>query len=46
MAVQSACLQIHQKEREIVKHVTCRNRLVEFDRIEQDRLVFDQDDIT
>ena len=45
MAVQSACPRIHQQKREIVKHVTGCDRIVEFDRIEQDRLIFDQDNI-
>ena len=45
MAPQSARPQIHQKKREIVKHVARRDRLVEFDRIKQDRPVFDQDDV-
>ena len=45
MAPQSARPQVHQKKTEIVKHVACRDRLVEFDRIKQDGPVFDQDDI-
>src|SRR2546430_15398074 len=45
MAVQCACPQIHQKKRKIIKHVACRDRLVEFDRIEQDRPIFDQGDV-
>src|SRR5207302_2545504 len=45
MALQSACPQIHQKKGEIVKHVARGDRLIEFDRIEQDRPVFDQDDV-
>src|ERR1700730_12368310 len=45
MALQSACPQIHKKKREMVKHVARRDRLVEFDRIEQDRPVLDQHDV-
>src|ERR1700730_13693608 len=45
MALQSACPQIHQKKREIVKHVARGDRLIEFDRIEQERPVLDQHDV-
>ena len=45
MAPQFTCPQIHQKKTEIVKHVARRDRLVEFDRIKQDRPVFDQHDV-
>src|SRR5450631_249860 len=45
MAIQSASPQIHQKKSEIIEHVARRERLVEFDRVEQHWPVFDQDDI-
>ena len=45
MAMQSARPQIHQQKRQIIKHVACRERLVEFNRVKQHRPAFDQDDI-
>ncbi len=42
---QCAVLQVHEQESDIVEYVDGRERIVEFDAIEQDRHLIDQADI-